>query len=267
VADFVHTATEVDRDMLSRFAELPADKLKEFQAQRSFSRNNKLSVLKFALMNDESFAASGLYALKKYQPDFMAFYINGLDAVEHHFWKYMEPEKFKTSIPEEEIRLYGNLIRNYYIYVDEILGRFLSLYHDRKSTILVVSDHGHEANSYYDSAGKDEIGYAKFASGDHNNAPDGILVISGKDIEKGAKLVNPSVLDIAPTLLALMGIPVGAGMPGKALNNAIGKTFLADHPVQKTSTYSFGRKYSSIPVKSGMDGVLKEKLKALGYIN
>ena len=45
-------------------------------------------------------------------------YINGLDGVEHHFWKYHEPEKF-AALPGDEVRLYRETIRNYYIYVDE----------------------------------------------------------------------------------------------------------------------------------------------------
>jgi predicted AlkP superfamily phosphohydrolase/phosphomutase len=47
--------------------------------------------------------------------------------------------------------------------------------------------------------------------------PDGILIGSGPGIAAGADLGAPSVVDVAPTVLALLGIPVPAGMAGRAL--------------------------------------------------
>lgn len=85
--------------------------------------------------------------------------------------------------------------------MDEILGKILSLYHDDETTVLVISDHGFEANPLHGTKGPHEIGY----SGDHENSPDGILVLSGMDIKKAVKLTNPTVMDITPTLLALRG--------------------------------------------------------------
>ena len=60
---------------------------------------------------------------------------------------------------------------------------------------------------------------------------------------------------------------MGKDMQGKVLKKAIRENFFEAHPLQKIPTYSSEWKYSSSPVKSKMDKVLKEKLKALGYIN
>ena len=174
IASFVQMPADVDRNLLSRFADLPEDKWTDFQSQQSFSRDNNLSVLKFSLLIDESFIASGLYALKKHKPDFMAFYLNGVDALEHQFWKYMEPGKYKIAVPNEDVRLYKNLIKDYYVYLDEVLGRFLPFYPREGSTIMIISDHGHEANPLHGTGGK-EIEYDRFASGYHGRAPDGVL--------------------------------------------------------------------------------------------
>ncbi|MBI5184708.1 MAG: alkaline phosphatase family protein [Nitrospinae bacterium] len=265
IAGSVNMHAELDPGLIKRFADFPPDKIAEIQGIQAFSRDNKLSVLKFGLLNDESFTASGLYALKKYGPDFFTIYLNGLDAMEHHFWKYLEPEKYSIHIPEEEILLYENAIINYYIYMDEALGKFLAIYPEEETTVVVVSDHGHEANPLHGTGGE-EIGYARFASGYHDNAPDGILILSGTDIKKGAHLKAASVLDITPTLLALMGLPVGEDMPGRVLVDAIGKDFLDSHAVRKIPTHSKDWKHSDKPVRSKEDDFLKSKLKALGYI-
>ncbi len=263
LSNSIRISTKMKPDLVNRFAKLPADKFDELERQQSYSIENKLSILKFGLLNDMSFIESGFFAIQKYNPDFTAFYLSGLDAIEHHFWKYMEPEKFNMAIPEEEIRLYDNVIKKYYMYMDEILGKLISLYSDDKTTMVVISDHGFEANPHHGTKGPHEVGY----SGYHENSPDGIFVISGMDIEKKGKLINPTVLDIMPTLLALMGLPVGKDMPGKVLKNAINKSFFESHPVEKIPSYSSGWEHSSTPIESENVKTLKEKLKALGYIN
>jgi arylsulfatase A-like enzyme len=79
-------------------------------------------------------------------------------------------------------------------------------------------------------------------------------------------LKDASVLDITPTLLALMGLPVGEDMPGKVLGESISKDFQDGHSARKISTHSMDWKYSNKPVRSKGDDFLKEKLKALGYL-
>ena len=155
--------------------------------------------------------------------------------MEHHFWKYLEPQEFsQIELDEMELGLYREVVRNYYVFSDDLLGQFLSAFEDDELTVLVVSDHGHEANPRHDRAAPS--GYGRFASGIHDEAPDGILVMAGRDIVKGAALSTPSVLDITPTLLALAGIPVGEDMDGRVLREAISNAYLRAHPVETIST-------------------------------
>jgi hypothetical protein len=48
----------------------------------------------------------------------------------------------------------------------------------------------------------------------------GILAMRGPGIKKGELLHGPSVLDVAPTILTLYGLPVGEDMDGKVLSQA-----------------------------------------------
>jgi len=71
---------------------------------------------------------------------------------------------------------------------------------------------------------------------------------------------------VAPTVLALLGAPAGEEMPGRALEQAISKEFLAAHPIRKVPSLSAGYRYTDAPIPSRMNEALKEKLRALGYI-
>jgi hypothetical protein len=53
--------------------------------------------------------------------------------------------------------------------------------------------------------------------------PTGLFILHGKGIRPGLEIKNTTNLDIAPTLLALMGIPVPAIMKGRVMSEAWGE--------------------------------------------
>jgi predicted AlkP superfamily phosphohydrolase/phosphomutase len=61
----------------------------------------------------------------------------GLDRVHHGFWEFHDPQhvSYQAGNPYQE------LIRDYYVYLDQEMGRLLELL-DEETTVLVVSDHG-----------------------------------------------------------------------------------------------------------------------------
>jgi len=72
--------------------------------------------------------------------DYFHFVEIGLDRIHHGFWQYSDPTHplFQAGNPFE------NTIRDYYRYLDEEIGRLLELV-DRRTIVLVVSDHGAKA--------------------------------------------------------------------------------------------------------------------------
>lgn len=255
---------EPDPALLARLAPLPPALLAELRAQTVYRRENRLSVLKFALLQDLEVAEASLFALRRYAPDLMLHFLAGVDAIEHHFWKYMEPERFE-GVPAAELAVYGGLVERYYDLADEILGRFLAAYGEDPLAVVVVSDHGHEADPRHGRPGAS--GQSLWASGNHAEAPDGILVVSGADAARGVELGRPSVEDIAPTLLALLGIPVGADMTGRVLREAIEPAFLAAHPLRAVASHTQpGRAKPGAAVASDADPFLEGRLRALGYV-
>jgi len=265
IAEHVRPSSTIERALVSRIVELPDDLFAELQAQERFSRDSKLSILKFALLQDESVLAAGLHALSKYEPDVMVFYTSGLDAAEHHFWKYHEPDKYQVPVPASDSALFGDVIRNYYVYVDGLLGRLLGAYGAEDLNVIVVSDHGHVA--YEDYGTEHASGYGKIASGWHGYAPPGILLLAGPGIAPGNDLPEATIFDVAPTILALRGVAVGADVQGSVLTDAFTPEQLTRQPVTFVPTYRGTTPAADTkPVQSAADEELLEKLRALGYI-
>jgi predicted AlkP superfamily phosphohydrolase/phosphomutase len=69
--------------------------------------------------------------------DYFQFVEIGLDRIQHGFWKDHDPEHRRHD-PDSP---YRHVIRDYYRYLDEEVGRLLELL-DEETAVLIVSDHG-----------------------------------------------------------------------------------------------------------------------------
>lgn len=72
--------------------------------------------------------------------DFFMMVEMGVDRIHHGFWKFSDP-KHAMYKPGSK---YENAIRDYYVYVDQKIGKLLSNLDD-ETTVMVVSDHGAKA--------------------------------------------------------------------------------------------------------------------------
>ncbi len=69
--------------------------------------------------------------------DYLQFVEIGLDRLQHGFWKYHDP----MHVLHEPGNDYQDVINDYYLYLDDEIGRLLDLLTE-DTTILVMSDHG-----------------------------------------------------------------------------------------------------------------------------
>jgi predicted AlkP superfamily phosphohydrolase/phosphomutase len=69
--------------------------------------------------------------------DYFHFVDIGLDRIQHGFWQYHDPQ----HVLYEQGNPYQDVIRDYYLYLDEQLGSILELLDD-DTILLVLSDHG-----------------------------------------------------------------------------------------------------------------------------
>jgi predicted AlkP superfamily phosphohydrolase/phosphomutase len=92
---------------------------------------------------DEAFSLAA--ALRRRQPtDLFIAYTHSTDAVEHRYWKYMEPAHFDADLWELDprgIECFAEAIPNVLVAADRLIERILEG-RPEDSVVLVVSDHG-----------------------------------------------------------------------------------------------------------------------------
>ena len=216
---------------------------------------------------DKTFADAGLAFYDRYHPDVFAVYLQGTDVVAHYYWGYMRDLGFNVS--EEDELMYGDVVKNYYRYVDRVIGQYLAMVDD-DVTVLVLSDHGFETKT--DLKELWERGEKIRTKEGGKDVPwdhgvDGVIIAAGPGIRPGNRINEASVVDVTPTLLAYLGLPVAEDMDGKPIESIFEPQFLEEHPVEYVETYETGEQLGDdSPMESPMDDGIKEKLRSLGYI-
>ena len=71
----------------------------------------------------------------------------------------------------------------------------------------------------------------------HAGAPDGVFLAAGAGIRPGSTPAHASLLDVAPTLLYLMGLPVARDMEGRILTEILDPAFAQDNPLTFIPSY------------------------------
>jgi predicted AlkP superfamily phosphohydrolase/phosphomutase len=93
----------------------------------------------------------------------------------------------------------------------------------------------------------------------------GLFFVHGQGIRKGREIVGANIIDMAPTILHLLGLPVPKGMEGKVLTEVLEPNVMGLNPVR----------FEEIPLEADSSGSemdeadveeVKKKLRGLGYI-
>ena len=89
----------------------------------------------------------------------------------------------------------------------------------RRAPDLVVALEGHQYDLAQELFSSQVIGPALHRTGNHR--PQGICLVAGPGVRKGASLDEAAIVDLAPTILHLLGIPVPLSMEGRVLLEAL----------------------------------------------
>lgn len=81
-----------------------------------------------------------------------------------------------------------------------------------------------------------------------DNAPDGMIILSGRGVRAGTLLTGAGIADVAPTLLYALDLPVARDLDGKVMTAAFTKEILASRPV------TFLPSYQGLPPVGGRPG-------------
>jgi hypothetical protein len=114
--------------------------------------------------------------------------------------------------------------------VDDQLGSLLAATGDR-TMVAVVSPFGLAPPGWFERMRR------LFGTGEswHTSAessPEGLLILLGEGVDRGARVQPVRPPDVAPTLCYLLGLPVAQYMEGSVIVGAITPSFLAEHPLR-----------------------------------
>ncbi|PKP01782.1 MAG: hypothetical protein CVU11_14190 [Bacteroidetes bacterium HGW-Bacteroidetes-6] len=153
--------------------------------------------------------STATYLMENTEWDFMAVYFDGIDHFCHGFMKFYPPQL--KGLPDDKFQMYQHVVSGGYIFHDMMLERLVELA-GKDTTIIILSDHGfHSDHLRLKVLPK----YNAAPALEHN--PFGVFVINGPGIKRDERVYGATLLDVTPTILTVLGLPVGKDMDGKVL--------------------------------------------------
>lgn len=209
-----------------------------------------------------NYQAAGLNLLGRGPFDLTAIYFEGIDLVGHRFQHYRPPKMQMVS--SEEYAEFQNVVTAYYLYQDLLLGELVRKA-GAETTVMVISDHGFKTG---DKRPEGILPYTVDQPVEWHRE-DGIFILSGPAAARGSLRQRADLYDIAPTLLALLGAPIPADMPGHVLSGALDPEFLRKYPPASLPTYEGlgDKRQTEAEGDSGaVSAEMMAQLRALGYV-
>lgn len=257
---------QIQAPFARRFMDLtPEDyEAERFDPSRSRLRQpfNPVQLFQQYAVTAQGYTAIAESLLKEDTFELCLVYYEQLDSFSHLFMKY-DPPKLPW-VDERGFARYQRVVREWYRYQDELLGRLLAEIDLDRTAVLVVSDHGFKTGDR--RIRSEQVVDVKKAHLDHER--EGIFLAAGPHIRRGARIDGASVLDVTPTLLHYLGLPVGKDMAGKVLSDTFEPVFVQRHPIRYVTTHETGtRRGDGVVLPSdGTSGEIEAGLRALGYL-
>jgi len=250
-------ADAVKDDELSRFVHLSKEEMSKHRT--STDPNDAVNNLLHLYASTMTYEKIATYLLDKDRPEVLAVYFEWVDAVSHLFMLHTPPRP--ADVPESEFNNYKDAVEQAYVVQDEVLGEIMKRVDDR-TVLMVISDHGFKSGPAR-LKNRPEI-WAGNAALWHR--PEGIVAFYGAGVKKGAAIEGASIRDVAPTVLALMGLPRADDMAGLAITSAFEDEVAKGFSTEHVPTLDKKREDTAANTASGASEETMKKLEALGYL-
>ena len=262
------TVHPVDRaGFLARFRVFPSELteahiLPFIPGAAKIDQQNDRNLSMFAkVLSDAATIHAVATALMETAPaDFTAVYYDAVDHFSHSFMAYHPPRL--PWINQEQFDLYKDVVRGAYRFHDMMLERLLQLA-GPETTVVLCSDHGFESGAQRPrGVPREPAGPAIW----HRQY--GIFVMAGPGIKHDERIYGASLIDIAPTVLTLFGLPVGEDMDGRPLLEAFETTPRVEMiPSWEDRPGDAGMHAAGLEMDAGQAQELMQQFAALGYID
>jgi predicted AlkP superfamily phosphohydrolase/phosphomutase len=215
----------------------------------------------WSLLADEFFVRATIELLHRSVPDLTMIYVGSTDVIGHRFFGYRDPSLYKYQLPGAGTPELAHALDRTYELADAWLGQLIAAL-PANARLVLLSDHGmHQAFTEYPSE--------TFHSGEHQDGPPGMLVVAGAGLANrpaggNALTAIGTVEDIAPTVLAMLGIPSGADMEGRTLTGLFARG--TEPKIETVPSHDEGfRPPSRSEVDPAIEDAYKRRYQALGY--
>jgi predicted AlkP superfamily phosphohydrolase/phosphomutase/tetratricopeptide (TPR) repeat protein len=225
-ADCVHPAglAETLADLRLHTAEIGAREVRPFvpkAAQVDQEKDRRLATIAKVLAECCSTHNAATWLMENEPWDLCAVYYDAIDHFCHGFVPFHPPAM--QGLPPELVDLYGGVVAGAYRFHDMMLERLLQLA-GPETTVIIVSDHGfHSDHLRPPGIPEEPAGPTVF----HRES--GIFCMAGPGVRKDERIYGASLLDITPTVLTLLGMPIGRDMPGRVLVEAFEEKPATEH--------------------------------------
>ena len=186
-------------------------------------------------------------------PQFLSLYTHEPDNVSHQRWRWAEPERF-PFVSAAGIAEHGEAVADVYRQIDSLVGELRRAL-GPETVFVVASDHGQSPT------------FVHRLYTQHRHGPDGVLLLHGPGIRRGHRLDGSQVLDVFPTVLALLGLPLAADAEGTVLEEALEAP---PDPGSRARVATYRGAWQPVDTVGGRDVERTrqeiERLKAMGYL-
>jgi predicted AlkP superfamily phosphohydrolase/phosphomutase/Tfp pilus assembly protein PilF len=186
---------------------------------------------------------------------FMTYY-GGTDVVNHLFAPYHPP--YREGISQSGYRKFWPTVANYYAEIDRLMGEWMQILPE-DTTVIILSAHGFRWEE-----GRPRVQpVGRAALSDHRNP--GIFIAYGNHVAPSRASRTVSLYDLAPTVLAILGLPKSQEMPGQVAQWA----FKDIAPMQSVGVVSysefFNERAAPVPVRQNAQHYMTT-LQAVGHL-
>ena len=209
-----------------------------------------------------NYEAAALDLLGRRPFAFAGFYFEGIDLVGHRFQHFLPPKMGMVS--EAEYRKFSRVVTEFYVAQDRMVGELVEK-SGPGTTVMILSDHGFKTGA---DRPEGLLPYTVDQPVEWH-WEDGIFILSGAGAGRGRLREAATLFDVAPTALALLGLPVPADMTGRVLSETLDPVFLAKFPPARVPTYEgvgTPRETEEAAVSDEVSAEMMAQLRALGYV-
>jgi predicted AlkP superfamily phosphohydrolase/phosphomutase/Flp pilus assembly protein TadD len=191
-------------------------------------------------------------------PDLMVLYLQGTDEIGHVFAPYVPPRLDCTT--EADFARYRGTTDAYYALVDRVLGQWMRRAKEDGATLIVHSDHGFKWGEDRTCARSS----ANWATAAYWHRINGVFAAWGARVRPSKSRTKATLFDVAPTVLALSGLPADRRMTGRVvtagfegLSAPVKKDLFSQATVRRVAAQAATAEEATEYAK---------KLRALGYL-